>query len=479
MTHAQSEKVRLLGLDIGSTTSSALVAEARIGASSVSGRMQLETPRTLFRSPTAFTPFDDDDIDAEALAKLLDEWLIAGHVGQQRIFAGGAIITGLAAQARNARIIAKLIRDRMGDALIATADDPRLESWLAFMGGCAGLSRMHPQVQFLNLDIGGGTTNAALGMNGEVLDTACHFIGARHLRFAPGTYRLAGISTVGMAILRDRDIHKRCGDLLSADEVNDVIDYNIRALEAVVRGRSEFFNSPMGKVIEQVCFNNAPPADVVITFSGGVGELIYRIASGESAPSTTFFGDLGIDLAQAIIASPLLSRSLPNFIPEQGGRATLYGITLHNTEISGNTLYLPQPDLLPLVDLPILGCIRDAADTAHMMQLLAIARMHSAGAAVQIEMPIASDSTTQSQQIRSLGENIAKVLDESKFPSTIPLVILLPINAGKTLGQYATRWGTLPVKLMVVDEVPVRGAHFINIGRLRQQVVPISFFGIR
>jgi ethanolamine utilization protein EutA len=478
VTDEQLQVVHLFGLDVGSTTSSVLIAAARIGASSVSGRMQLETPRTVYRSPTVFTPFVAEDIDEAAFARLLDGWLSTGAFDRKQIFAGGAIVTGLAAQARNAQSVTRLVRERIGDALIATADDPRLESWLAFMGSCAGLSRAHPQIHFLNLDIGGGTTNAALGRNGEVLDTACHFIGARHLRFEPGTYRIVSISSIGSAILQACGIHRQRGDRLRAEEREAVIGYNIRALEAVVTGAAEFFTTSTGKIIEQVRLNNTPPAAAAITFSGGVGELIYRIGAGEPAPSTTFFGDLGIDLAQAIVASPLLSRSIRAFVPENGGRATLYGITLHNTEISGNTLYLPRPDLLPLVDLPILGSLRDAADTAHLRQLLAIARRHSAGAAIQIDLPLASEPLAQSQQIRSLGETIATVLQESDFPA-IPLVLLLPVNAGKTLGQYATRWGTLPVQLLVVDEVPVRGAHFINIGRLRQQVAPISFFGMR
>jgi len=31
---------------------------------------------------------------------------------------------------------------------------------------------------------------------------------------------------------------------------------------------------------------------------------------------------------------------------------------------------------------------------------------------------------------------------------------------------------------VVIDEVPIRNAHFVNIGRVHQQIVPISFFGL-
>src|SRR5205814_3577070 len=111
-----------------------------------------------------FTPFQgDDQIDLGVLEGLLDTWLAAGHVQASELFGGGALLTGLTAQKENASALVRLIRRRLGDALVATADDPCLESWLAFMGSCAELSRQHPDRNILNLDIGGGTTNIALG----------------------------------------------------------------------------------------------------------------------------------------------------------------------------------------------------------------------------------------------------------------------------------------------------------------------------
>src|SRR5437764_10659969 len=106
-----------------------------------------------------FTPLCDDRLDEQALAAHLDGWLAAGGVTPAEVFGGGALLTGLTAQKDNAAALVRLIRRRLGDALIATADDPCLESWLAFMGSCAALSRAHAERYFLNLDIGGGTTN--------------------------------------------------------------------------------------------------------------------------------------------------------------------------------------------------------------------------------------------------------------------------------------------------------------------------------
>ena len=132
------------------------------------------------------------------------------------IFAGGALVTGLAAQRTNAAEITRLIEARVADSLVATADDPRLESWLAFMGNCHALSRAHPRTPIVNLDIGGGTTNLAWGQDGQVVSTGCLFVGARHFQFKPGGYQLTDLSQYGAALLDELQIARGVGDALTA-----------------------------------------------------------------------------------------------------------------------------------------------------------------------------------------------------------------------------------------------------------------------
>src|SRR5207302_1836637 len=143
---------------------------------------ELSDVRERFRSELVFTPLDGDRIDMARVEAYLDAWLAAGGVRTDEVFGGGALLTGLTAQRDNAGRLVELIRRRLGDALIAAADDPCLESWLAFLGSCGELSRSHPDRAVLNLDIGGGTTNLALGEGGQVRRTSCLFLGARHVQ---------------------------------------------------------------------------------------------------------------------------------------------------------------------------------------------------------------------------------------------------------------------------------------------------------
>jgi ethanolamine ammonia-lyase small subunit len=62
MTRAENRNF-LLGLDVGSTTGSALLAAARVGSSSVTGRMQLDSPEIVYRGGPVFTPFAEASID--------------------------------------------------------------------------------------------------------------------------------------------------------------------------------------------------------------------------------------------------------------------------------------------------------------------------------------------------------------------------------------------------------------------------------
>jgi ethanolamine utilization protein EutA len=462
--------VHLIGLDFGSTTSGALVARARVAHHSVTGRMQLESPEVVYRPEPVFTPFRDDGIDAAAVDALLDRWFSASGVRPQDFFAGGAIITGLAALRDNAALIARAVGRRIGEAVVATADDPCLESWLAFMGSCSTLSRLYPDRLVLNLDIGGGTTNPALGRGGDVLATGCHYIGARHFQVRPGTYRLTSISQHGRALLQALGLHRDVGDVLDEPVLAAILDWYVAALEAVVHGDRTFFAAPVGRMHEQAAFPGS--TDAAITFSGGVGELLYRHAAGQPLPGTTHFGDLGIDLAVRISRSPLLARDLGALVPEQRGRATVYGLALHSTEVSGTTLFLPDADVLPLRDLPVVARLRIDTGSTDIDDAIALAQRHAQGACIQFlgTMP-AQDG------VKRLGERIARALDNTS-PLGRPLVLLLESNLGKTLGNYATDWGRARTGLIVVDEMPDRHAHFANIGRPRDGVVPVSFYGM-
>jgi ethanolamine utilization protein EutA len=472
-----TQRVILLGLDFGSTTSSALIASAKVARSSVTGHMQLDDVQVIYKSEPVFTPFTKksigQNIDTEKVAHLIAHWLDESGVSIKDIFSGGSMITGLAAQTDNAAALSKLILEMVGESVIATADDPCLESWLAFMGCCGTLSRYHADAPIINFDIGGGTTNIALGVNGDVLQTGCYFIGARHFQFVAGSYELTAMSSYGEALLKSLNFNKKIGETLSAIECEKIIAFYINALESIITGDKDFLNSPIAQKLTQVTIEIQPKIKPKITFSGGVGELLYKISANESLPATTFYGDFGIDLATAISRSALLSADLKTCVPEHKGRATVVGLTLHSTEISGNTVYLPKQDCLPLRDMPIIAKLAADSSIEQWQNALALAAKRQSGACIQI-----TACNNSLEQVRALASLIQHALKANIHAPSQPIVLLLEANIGKALGNYVSDWGQLDYNLIVIDEVTLRDAHFVHIGRTHQGMIPVSFYGL-
>ncbi len=469
-----NDPVKLIGLDFGTTTSSAVIAAARIARNSVTGRMELSQVEECHRPAIVFTPFQDENLDEHKINDYLDAWLAAGAVQPEEVFGGGALLTGLAAQAGNAAALVRLVRGRLGEALIARAEDPCLESWLAFMGACADLSRAHPRTPIVNLDVGGGTTNLALGLGGEVLRTGCLFVGARHVRVEPGGYRLVRLSPYARPLFDHLGIAKGPGDWLSPEEVDAVLSFYLDLLGAALTGEAEKFQPPVARLHEQVPFRM--PAELTrfaVTLSGGVGELVYAHLRGKPLPPTTHYGDLGIDLARRILEAPWWTGQGAAFIPAGAGRATVYGLLRHTTLISGSTLFLPRPETLPLRDLPLFGRITEASDEEHLHHLLDLVRRSPRGGGIQVTL-----GRPGPEVVREVGARLARVLRAKDFPPAHPVVLFVAENLGKVLGQYATAWGALPLNLVVIDELAARDAQFAQVGSFQNQVVPVSFYGM-
>jgi len=483
----KSDRVTMLGLDFGSTTSSAMVASASMAHSYTTGRMEFGVPRVEYRSKPVFTPFNDNKIDLVRLDGHIDRWIAESGICWDSIFAGGVIITGLAAKRINATALARMIGERIGEAIVATADDPLLESWLAFMGSCSILSRFHADTPFINIDIGGGTTNPAFGKNGRVLSTGCHFIGARHFQFEPGTYRLISMSPYGKALLNDLGIKKYLGKDLSSQEINAILNFYIDALEAISSGNTDFFSSSTTNRYQQVPFVfESTGTTPILVFSGGIGELIYLEKQGKELPDTTHYGDLGIDLAKRIVQSHLLAANINDFVPDNQGRATVYGLTLHSTEISGSTIFLPVSDILPRRDLPIVARLPINANVTQILHALSLVEVASNGACIQvvpeesnISSPVADMEIPICESLNSVKSFGLHLKDAcTRVKPRKPIVLLVQHNYGLVLGNYASNWRQEPFDLIVIDEIPDRNAHFVNIGRLHNNIVPVSFYGV-
>ena len=170
------------------------------------------------------------------------------------------------------------------------------------------------------------------------------------------------------------------------------------------------------------------------------------------------------------------------------GRATVYGLAIHSTEVSGATLFLPRKEILPLQDVPIVGRMSMDAGDEKVRQLIRMIAKSERGGAIQVtaaaeddqyEGVIKGPSVEKMERVKALGQRLySGVVAEGITPDT-PLIVLVPNNCGKSLGNYATGWRRLSANIVVIDEIPDRNAHFVNIGRNRNNIVPVSFYGVQ
>src|SRR5207253_9421724 len=78
--------VKLIGLDFGTTTSSAVIASAELMRNAVTGRRQVSRLHECYRSEMVFTPFGDEGLDERKLEEHLDTWLAAARVRPNELF---------------------------------------------------------------------------------------------------------------------------------------------------------------------------------------------------------------------------------------------------------------------------------------------------------------------------------------------------------------------------------------------------------
>ncbi len=231
---------------------------------------------------------------------------------------------------------------------------------------------------------------------------------------------------------------------LSERDREAVVSFSVACLEAMVLGRP----LPYPDLIE-LPFGPVGPG-VIITLSGGVGDLAYR----EDVAMETF-DDLGPRLARGVRASPVLGRHLATHAPAQIGAATVLGLALFSTEHAGATVYAP---VLPADDQPILARVRAADPDAF--------RMAGLGGAIQLV-----DCPTDAAGVRRLAERIAAAMTHRA------LVLLVDADIGLILGTLVTHWGSRSCPLVVLDLLAPRPARIVRLRRDARGNVNVRYFG--
>jgi ethanolamine utilization protein EutA len=206
----------------------------------------------------------------------------------------------------------------------------------------------------------------------------------------------------------------------------------------------------------------APEYDGVV-FSGGVGEYVY----GRESRS---FGDLGEPLGRALRrrldAGALPWRLLP---AKECIRATVVGASQYSVQVSGNTIYLSNPGLLPQRNLQVLRPVYDLGGTIDPDGLAQAVRRHftafdlqEGGADVALAFHWHGDPSFP--RVSAFAEGLVRAL-----PGTLaagrPLYLVFDHDVARLVGALLKEERELPVDVLSIDGIVLRDFDFVDIGR--------------
>lgn len=458
-----------VGIDIGSSTShlmfSRLVMRRR--GKDMSGEFEVVHRKVLYRSPILLTPYSDPDtIDTDALSEFVEQSYRHSSIEPHQVDTGAVICTGEAVRKHNSEAIIRMLAERGGAFVCATAG-PNLEAILGAHGSGA-VQRSRNAGTLMNVDIGGGTAKLALVENGVVTQTMAINVGARLLAWDQDN-RITRIEAAGrrMAEACGADLHT--GDLIGED-----------MKQAIASGLADIlFEAIAGEGLSELAqallitspFSHAGTCKE-ISFSGGVSEYVYGLDSRD-------YGDLGPWLGKAI------HQRLKSFpIPVAGSlehiRATVIGASQYTIQVSSSTVYISNDSILPMLDLQVVPVHLPAASPDLSMTAVTEAIQHgferldlvpedlSRPVALALIGPVFPSRSS----IRALVDGLSIVMSRIKGH---PWVLIFSADIAGLIGAMLKEEDHLPADLVVVDGIRVGEFNFVDLGKMisTHEAIPV------
>jgi ethanolamine utilization protein EutA (predicted chaperonin) len=465
----ESVELATIGIDIGSSTSHLLFAKVLLQrqAQGLSSRFVPVHREITWRSPIMLTPFlPDGTIDAGRLGDFIRDAYADAGFARRDIDSGAVILTGEAIKRKNARAIDELFAEEAGKFVCATAGH-KLECRLAALGSGAVRLSKERAACVLHVDVGGGTTKLALIDNGVIRDVAAFAVGGRLVaQDADGAWtrvdesaRLVAAElslSTDPASLADGDVRRRIARRLAAVAADHILGAPLDAL-----GRSLLLTEALARKI-------APTA---ITFSGGVSEYIFNYEARD-------YGDIAALLASELGQALGQRTPLPLIDPGQRIRATVIGASQFTVQVSGKTIHLSDPGVLPVHNVPVVHVGLDLSGPIDQDAVAAAIRAGreqldlAAGARVAIAFAWTGDP--EYRRLAAAGRAIMQALAPDGRREEL-LLLMIDGDVGKSLGRLIERELGLAGPLVSIDGVQLQELDFVDVGALISPpgVVPV------
>ena len=360
------------GIDIGTSTTQLVFSKLRIRnmASDFSvPRIEIVDKEIFYKSRIYMTPLlNGQVIDGDGIREILKKEYAQAGVSKSQVKTGAVIITGETAGKRNAKDIVLKCSEFAGDFVVATAG-PDLESIISGKGAGADVFSKREHTSVVHLDIGGGTSNLSVFVNGTSMDCGCLDIGGRILKVDSSQC----VTYISPKL--QRLIERHCL------EIHENMTVTAEILKPVLKILTDILKMSVGleektEDYDLMVTNHGLEKDIdaaYISFSGGVAEYIY---DGKEETDDFAYGDIGILLGKEIRNSSLFNAKKV-YESEEKIRATVVGAGSHTTKISGSTVWA-DAGILPLKNIPIIKVEPQEEFTKeHQMNLQEIRKQHT------------------------------------------------------------------------------------------------------
>ncbi|MHA1730806.1 MAG: ethanolamine ammonia-lyase reactivating factor EutA [Promethearchaeota archaeon] len=464
-----------VGIDVGSSTThlvfSRLTLKREQSFFNMTNRFLLVNREIVYEGDIIFTPLrDPTTIDVEAVVAFCEaEYRKAGLTPEQ-VDTGAVIVTGETAKKENAALIVDRLSSESGKFVSASAG-PNFESLLAAMGSGIVEQSRDLQKVILNVDIGGGTSNLAVAVRGGVKTTACINVGGRLLGIEED-FRIWRLDEPTARVMRELDLQYQVGDVIPEADVRRIVRAYAEALLEVMQRPAASRIAQMLIMTDDLDFSI--PVDAV-SFSGGVGEMIYEILAGENSAGErparrNPYRDIGWYLAEDVVR---LARAagLPILEPANKIRATVIGAGAFSLSVSGSTCYYDPAIPLPLVNVPVVTVDTDFREVLTGGEVKARQFVDAVRQALTNFNLVEGEDTfalyfTDINIRANLGvfsKALVKALPRSVADGRL-ILIVLGFDGAKMLGLTLRKETAVRGNLFCLDELVLEAGDWIDIG---------------
>lgn len=447
-----------VGIDIGTTTTQVIFSQITVESTATSTipEVKITDKEIIYKSEIYFTPLlSNCKINLEKLKKIIKAEYEKAQVQKQEISVGAIIITGETARKENAREVLKALADFAGDFVVATAG-PDLESILAGYGaGAAEVSKKFTDY-VVNFDIGGGTTNAAVFLDGEVVDSFALNIGGRLIKI-DNQGVIQYISNKIDPLLRYLNLQLAVGGQANLTELKMLTDA-FAAMYLQMNGKQK-----LPEELERlfILHTHKGIAADLFMFSGGVAEFIYSDAEIRSLNDVSRFGDIGPLLGDSIrkMFAQYRHRLLE---PKEKIRATVIGAGSYSVKISGSTIVFDNA-LLPLRNVPIIKLT-----TLENMQYV-IEKKVRLYEDIPVAIAFSGPKSPSYIQVKEMAKAIVHGLSENHHP----MIVIVEHDFAKALGQILEHIICKQKPVICIDRIKVDNGDYVDIGKSITDIVPV------